>query len=184
MKTESKSHDLKFTIVNVVVTASLGQRCTLERLAGMHGFSYDTVVYHSAYFKDEATTGKVIIFATGKMISVGTKSFEAASRDLERAADKLATVGLTSRVPITAKTQNMVATADLERSINLDRLAIAVPGVVYDPEGFPGAIWHPSALPELTLLLFSNGKLVCVGLKQLGSLKRAKAIVRDLLAAL
>ena len=92
--------------------------------------------------------GKVIVFSTGKMISVGTKTVEAAVHDLEHAAERLVCLGLAARSLAKFSTQNIVATADLEQDINLEKIAIAVPGAVYEPEVFPGAIWHPRRVPR------------------------------------
>jgi len=69
---------LKISIVNVVATASLDRRVDLESLRESfpHKVVHDLEIYggRTAYFKSKKMQGKVSIFSSGKMISVGTKS--------------------------------------------------------------------------------------------------------------
>ena len=167
-------------IVNLVATADLGQSVRLESLCLAEGFTYDRGVYHCAYLKDGETKGKVCIFASGKLISIGTRDLPSAACDIEYAANRMAELGLVSNPAPRVKVQNIVAVADLGETINLERAAVALPDVLYEPEEFPGAIWRPPQLGEATLLIFGNGKVVCTGLKQLGSLKVARRILASL----
>jgi len=93
-------HELfpELSVVDVVATAQLGQTVDLDRLIVVNGFTYDRAIYHCAYFKDEKTTGKIVIFGTGNMISVGAKSYEAARQDLHYACTRLAELGLISEI--------------------------------------------------------------------------------------
>src|SRR5438128_2337 len=81
-------------IVNVLATSRIGQRVGLENLAIIPGFMYDKAIYHCAYFKDNETNARVLIFANGKMISIGTKSLKAARYDLRYTAHRLLKLGL------------------------------------------------------------------------------------------
>jgi TATA-box binding protein (TBP) (component of TFIID and TFIIIB) len=62
---------LKIEIVNLVATATLGERIDLEGLADLPFVSYDPARYFCAYFKDETMEAKVSILTSGKMIAVG-----------------------------------------------------------------------------------------------------------------
>ncbi len=167
-------------IVNLVATADLGQAVRLESLGLAEGFTYDRGVYHCAYLKDVGTKGKVCIFASGKLISVGTRDLPSAASDIKYAASRMAELGLVSNPTPGVKVQNIVAVADLGEPINLERAAQSLPDILYEPEEFPGAIWRPPQLGEATLLIFGNGKVVCTGLKQLGSLRVARRILAGL----
>lgn len=98
------------TVVNVVATAELAEMVDLYALAIADGFHYDTMIYHCAYLKDEKTVEKVSIFATGKMISVGAKTLDAAGHDLRYAANRLVEIGLVSRSDLEIRVRNIVAT--------------------------------------------------------------------------
>lgn len=169
----------RFKTVNVVMTANLAQSVNLRAVLGVAGFRYDRSVYHCAYLKDRKTTGKVSIFATGKMISVGTTNPSAARHDLEYATRRLLKLGLIQPIVLEAKVQNIVAVMDLGRRADLGRIALSVPDLIYEPEEFPGAIWHSPDFRGATILLFANGKVVCTGLKELGLLSLVESALKS-----
>ena len=160
--------DATFEIVNVVVTATLDRRIELERLHELFPKEviHDQEIYGGrvAYFKSKNMEGKVSIFTSGKMISVGTKSVEKAEKELKFVAKTL-----NVRLKAEPKIQNIVATANLGFEVDLYRIAtLNNIKTIYEPEQFAGAIIH-LPLPEkgvvASILLFASGKLVCVGLK-------------------
>jgi transcription initiation factor TFIID TATA-box-binding protein len=161
----------KLSVVNVVATADLRQSVDLERLALAQGFLYDQAIYPCAYLNDANTKAKVSIFASGKMISVGTKSFEAASRDLNYAAQRLTELGLISPIKVNARLQNVVATGDMGHAVDIEKLATELPSVIYEPEQFPGAIHYAKELEGASVLIFASGKVVFAGLKREGLLE-------------
>src|SRR3989338_54517 len=57
---------------------------------------------------------------------------------------------------------NIVASANLNTTIDLYNLAITIPSVEYEPEQFPGAILKLKE-PKVSMLLFKNGKVICSG---------------------
>ncbi len=59
---------------------------------------------------------------------------------------------------------NMVASASLGLELDLYNLALQIPEIDYEPDQFPGAILKFDK-PKASLLLFKNGKVVCVGCK-------------------
>ena len=60
---------------------------------------------------------------------------------------------------------NMVASASLGLELDLYALANKIKEIEYEPEQFPGAILKFKE-PKASLLLFKNGKVVCVGCKK------------------
>lgn len=61
---------------------------------------------------------------------------------------------------------NMVASASLGLELDLYALANKIPEIEYEPEQFPGAILKFKEPTKASLLLFKNGKVVCVGCKK------------------
>ncbi len=153
------------TIVNLVATAELKQPVSLEKLIQVEGFLYDTAIYKCAYLKDKNTKSKVSIFSTGKMISVGSKSFRAAKHDLHYASRRLEKLELITSTNISVKLQNIVATGDLGHTMDIERLSSKLPNVIYEPEQFPGAIYHAEELGGASILIFASGKVVLAGLR-------------------
>ena len=84
--------------------------------------------------------------------------------------------------------QNVVASAKLGHSIDLDAVVVAFPEVEYRPEVFPGLAFKLKK-PKTCTLIFSSGRMVCTGaksvkdarkavLKVVGKLKREGILVR------
>jgi len=168
---ESKVPVPKISIVNVVATAALDRSVDLESLKEFfpHEVVHDPKIYggRTAYFKSDRMQGKVSIFPSGKMISVGTKSVEKAQHELVLVASYLEDAGI-AKLKSPAKIQNIVATADLGFEPKLDSIKrVEGAQIIYEPEQFPGAIisFSLSEKSKATILLFSSGKIVCVGLK-------------------
>lgn len=75
---------------------------------------------------------------------------------------------------------NMVASASLGLELDLFQLAVKIKGIEYEPEQFPGAILKFED-PKASLLLFKNGKIVCVGCKRRDMIEKTVDKVRKLL---
>ncbi len=60
--------------------------------------------------------------------------------------------------------ENIVASASLNRELDLYAIARDLDNVEYEPEQFPGAILKLKK-PKTSLLLFKNGKMICTGAK-------------------
>jgi len=60
------------------------------------------------------------------------------------------------------KVVNIVGTALLGQAFDLDPIALALEGAEYEPEQFPGLIYHIEE-PKAAFLIFKSGKVVCTG---------------------
>lgn len=183
------SLEIDLKIVNVVATAVLDQPVDLESLHELFPriVIYDPTVYPPpapVYFKSKDMQGKVSIFPSGKMISVGTRSEEKARQELILVANRLKKAKV-AELKTKPKIENIVATADIGFKPDLDKIALAAEAkVVYEPEQFPGAIIHltiPKKTIRATILLFASGKVVCVGLKKT---EDANTVIQQLLHAI
>jgi TATA-box binding protein (TBP) (component of TFIID and TFIIIB) len=76
--------------------------------------------------------GKVSIFISGKMISVGTKSESKAFGELDFAVKYLTAEGLVRKVELNPKIQNLVVMVDFEHQINLEDFSIKN-RAIYEP---------------------------------------------------
>jgi TATA-box binding protein (TBP) (component of TFIID and TFIIIB) len=168
-----------FKVVNVVATAALDCSIDLDSLRERfpRRVIHNPEIYGGrvAYFKSKNMEGKVSIFPTGKMISIGTKSVEKARRELNFVAKNL-----NASLKTKPKIQSIVATADFETSIDLESFLSNIQReksfhAIYEPEQFPGAIikFPINDESEATILLFSSGKLVSAGLTTLELIRKA-----------
>lgn len=67
-------------------------------------------------------------------------------------------------IEIVPQIQNIVSTADLKCNLNLKEIALQENNVEYNPKRFSGLIMKIKD-PKTTALIFSNGKIVCLGSK-------------------
>ena len=59
---------------------------------------------------------------------------------------------------------NVVASTTIDQKLDLYKIQEKFPGVEYNPEQFPGAVFRLKN-PKTSTLLFSTGKMVCTGSK-------------------
>lgn len=156
-----------WSIVNVVATANLQQNVDFELIRQYPEIFHDSDVYSGrvAYFKEKRMEGKVSIFHSGKMISVGTKTEEEAHKELQMAANYLAEKGALKKVDIDSKIQNIVVVGNAHCLINLEKFSELEPKIIYEPEQFAGAIIRFQEPFKASILLFASGKFVITGLK-------------------
>jgi TATA-box binding protein (TBP) (component of TFIID and TFIIIB) len=156
---------VKIKIVNVVATASINQQVDFEALRQAKEIFHDSDVYGGrvAYFKKTGMEGKVSIFTSGKMISIGTKSESQAFNELETTVRFLVEKNFANPAKLEPRIRNIVVTVDFERIISLEKLA-ENQAIVYEPEQFPAAILHQEKPFKSTILVFSSGKAIITGL--------------------
>ena len=156
---------IKTTIVNVVATAVLDQKIDLYELRKFREIVHDPEVYGGrvAYFKSSEMIGKVSIFASGKMISVGTKSEKDAIHELEIVKDFLVEKDFVKPTILNHKIHNIVAVIDFKQSINLEELATKYK-MLYEPEQFSGCILKVEEPYKASVLIFYSGKMVVAGI--------------------
>ncbi|WGM90148.1 MAG: hypothetical protein NUK63_03270 [Candidatus Bathyarchaeum tardum] len=172
----------KYKIVNVVTTATLDQEIDFEAIRKLDNVFHDSDVYggRAAYFKTNEMQGKVSIFSSGKMISVGTKTREESFRELEEAKDFLVKSGFITEVSIEPKIRNLVISVDFGKTINLEDL-VYVYQIIYEPEQFPGGILRLSEPFKASVLIFSTGKVIITGLKAMNQIEKTIAHLKKCL---
>jgi transcription initiation factor TFIID TATA-box-binding protein len=78
--------------------------------------------------------------------------------------------------------ENVVASATIKQTIDLNAIVKAFPAVEYRPEQFPGLVFRLKK-PKTATLIFSSGKMVCTGAKSEGQAKKAvNKVVKELKA--
>lgn len=157
-------------IQNVVCTADLKQKVDIASFNEYEHLSSNLDLYRCGYVKDNAMTGRVTVFASGKLISVGTKSPEQAFTELQRAGNILKQYKLIHGFKIEPKVRNIVARFDLEKRTHLEELARTMPKSMYEPEQFPGLIFRIQ--DSCVALIFASGKGVLVGAKTISELNQ------------
>lgn len=152
-------------IQNTVATADLKQKVDIAQFNKYKHLSTNLELYRCGYVKDDTMTGRVSIFRTGKMISVGTKSPKQADTELKKAYQILKNYKFVKNVRIKSQVQNIVSRFNLNRNLPIETLARTLPRAIYEPEQFPGIIYKIQ--DSCTALLFASGKGVIAGAKSI-----------------
>jgi len=165
-----------------VATADLRQTVDLSWVSRLKHTAFNPNVYGGrvAYLKTPTMHGKVSIFSSGKLISVGSRSPAQAQEDLETVTAILTENNLIKPKKVKANLRNIVAVLDLVGPVDLEELSGCIGGI-YEPEQFPGLIFRNPAL-KVTYLIFSSGKTVIAGARNLNELEQASTSIKELIA--
>lgn len=168
-------------IVNVVTTADLKQPVDILIAGQFKDFLYDSEKYGGrvVYYKSKGMKGRVTIFRSGKMISVGTRSVDDAFNNLKLALNALLENKLAKSIILDMKIRNIVATINFMKPIDLEKTSQKL-GAIYEPDQFSGAILYLKK-PKVTTLLFSSGKVVITGAKKNNDFNEAVSQLSKLL---
>jgi len=104
-------------------------------------------------------------FSTFSGVEVTKESIKKIIKSLEK-------IGIKVTIKPEIKIQNIVASGNIGKDLNLNILAMKLPNTEYEPEQFPGLVYK-LAEAKATFLLFSNGKIVCTGTKSEKEVKDA-----------
>lgn len=155
--------NLDIVIQNVVATASLDQKIELlDIMKNFRNVEYRPKKFPGLVYRLKRPKTSTLIFRTGKMVCTGAKSEKLARRAVNRVVQELKDGGILIMSKPKTVVQNIVASANLKRNIDLELAADLLDNVMYEPEQFPGLIYRMPD-PKTVLLLFSSGKLVCTG---------------------
>jgi transcription initiation factor TFIID TATA-box-binding protein len=84
------------------------------------------------------------------------------------------------KVKASVNIENVVASATLEHTVDLDSITKSFPTAEYRPEQFPGLVFRLKK-PKTATLIFNSGKMVCTGAKSEGqAVKAVDKVVREL----
>ena len=169
----------KTTIVNMVISTDLKEHVNLDKLAS----TFPNTEYNPEQFpglimriKDPKTSA--LIFTSGRVVCTGAKNIKDAERSIQSIIHSLKKIDVHIKVKPVLHIQNMVASGMLGYDLNLNKLAISLTNVEYEPEQFPGLVYKIKD-PKTSFLLFGNGKIVVTGIKNEGELKRALVVLED-----
>jgi transcription initiation factor TFIID TATA-box-binding protein len=155
--------DLEITIQNVVASASLDQKFNLlDIVKTFSNVEYNPKRFPGLVFRLKRPKTATLIFSTGKMVCTGAKSEKLAKSAVHKVVRELKKNGIVVLGKPVIIIQNIVASANLQKKVDLETATDVMDNVMYEPEQFPGLIYR-MADPKTVLLVFTSGKIVCTG---------------------
>jgi transcription initiation factor TFIID TATA-box-binding protein len=169
------------TIQNIVASAALNQKINLKLIVEKFPHAeYNPKVFPGLVFRLKKPKTATLIFETGKMVCTGAKSEKEAIQAVNKVTKELKNQGIPITNKPTITVQNIVASAALGGEIDLESVVFKLKRVMYEPEQFPGAVYRMD-VPKVVFLIFSAGKLVCVGAKKEQEVYEAVSNIQKLL---
>ncbi|MEM4366502.1 MAG: TATA-box-binding protein [Candidatus Woesearchaeota archaeon] len=160
-----KESKREISIVNIVVSASLGRDIPLEKMAAtLSNTEYNPEQFPGLVIRIKEPKTSALIFSSGNIVFTGARSMEKVRESIRKIMKSLEKINIKIKQEPEVKIQNIVASGSIGMDLNLNVLAMKLENTEYEPEQFPGLVYKlPGA--RATFLLFSNGKIVCTGTK-------------------
>jgi transcription initiation factor TFIID TATA-box-binding protein len=168
-------------IENVVASATLKQNIDLSSIVRVFpGVEYRPEQFPGLVYRLKKPKTATLIFSSGKMVCTGAKSERQAKKAVMKVTDELKKNGIVIVGKPDITIQNIVASAGLGGSIDLEKSTYSLKRTMYEPEQFPGLIYRMDE-PKVVILLFASGKLVCTGAKKEEQVHEAVSKLQGLL---
>ena len=155
-------------IENVVASTAIGAKLDLNQVISVfEGAEYNKERFPGVVYRTKSPKTASLIFGSGKIVCTGAKSIADVDVGLSKVFEKLREMGIQIMDKPEIKIQNIVASANLGRVLNLNAIAIGLglENIEYEPEQFPGLVYRMSS-PKVVMLLFGSGKIVITGGKK------------------
>ena len=158
-----KSSKKEIKVVNIVVSSSLEHDIPLEKMAAtLSNTEYNPEQFPGLVIRIKDPKTSALIFSSGKIVCTGAKTLDKVEESIQQIIKYLERINVTITVKPKIKIQNVVASGDIYKDLNLNDLAMQLENTEYEPEQFPGLVYKLIDA-RATFLLFSNGKIVCTG---------------------
>lgn len=160
---EMKGRDIR--VVNIVVSSDLKHDVPLEKMAAtLSNTEYNPEQFPGLVQRIKEPRTSALIFSSGKIVCTGARNMQEVEESIQKIIKSLEKIGIMIKIKPEINIQNMVASGSVGMDLNLNKLAMKLDNVEYEPEQFPGLVYKLKAA-KATFLLFSNGKVVCTGTK-------------------
>ena len=162
--TDGKGRETPFTNEQYVAPTD-GKDIVLTDVAkNLPGVDFNREQFPGLVFKLKDPKTAALIFSSGKLVCTGAKSIDDSKLAIRKTVDLMREIDTEIPHEFEIKIQNIVASANLESTLNLEAVALELENTEYEPEQFPGLVYRLTD-PKVVLLLFGSGKVVCTGAK-------------------
>jgi transcription initiation factor TFIID TATA-box-binding protein len=173
-------------IENIVASGVIADSIDLERISEkIKNCELNAKRFPGAVYRIEKPKIASLIFSSGKVVLTGIRRKEDLHIGLGIIMESLRGAGIdTYDVPQVAVT-NIVCSYDMGRYINLNKVVITLnlENIEYEPEQFPGLVYRIED-PKIVALLFSSGKIILTGGKNIEDIKRGLDVLEQRLEAI
>ena len=169
---DNKYESLK--IENIVASGVIADSIDLSEVSKkVKNCELNTKRFPGAVYRIENPKIASLIFSSGKVVLTGIRDKQALTAGLKIIISSLKEAGVdTHKEPKVAIT-NIVCSYDIGKYINLNKVVITLnlENIEYEPEQFPGLVYRIKD-PKIVALLFSSGKIILTGGKNMEDIKK------------
>ncbi len=166
---------MEVCVQNIVASVVTGESFDLNYISSkLEEAEYSPERFPGLIYKLKEPKTALLVFTSGKLVCTGAKTVEMVHEAVDKVRKRFEEIGIKMNKDPEIKVQNIVATSDLKNDINLNSIAITLglENVEYEPEQFPGLVYRIRE-PKAVALLFTTGKVVCTGTKNVEDIKIA-----------
>ncbi len=160
-------------IENIVATAAFGIRIPLEKIVGhVEGSEYEPEQFPGLVYRIKDPKAAMLIFSSGKVVCTGARSIADVRKAIAKVAKMIKSLKLDVPKKYKIQIENIVASTQIPARLDLDKIAFQLENSEYEPNQFPGLVFRIKD-PKAVFLLFSTGKVVCIGTRKVGDIVSA-----------
>jgi transcription initiation factor TFIID TATA-box-binding protein len=136
--------------------------------------------FPGAVYRIEDPKIACLIFSSGKIVLTGIRDHKALADGLAIVIKSLKEVGIEPLKEPKVAITNMVCSYDLGKYININKLTVTLnlENIEYEPEQFPGLVYRIKD-PKIVVLIFSSGKIILTGGRNLEDVRRGLDILEQ-----
>lgn len=174
-------------IVNIVASQRMANNLDINEVAYVLGIDFEQEQFPGMVYRCEDPKVCILLFRSGKAVATGAKDFEDIEISFKKLREDLESndFELYPEEACETSLHNLVVTCDFshiigDSKLNLMNLMFHLPfdKTEYEPEQFPGLIYRLDD-PKVVFLIFSSGKCVITGSKDLEEAQEAENNLRD-----
>ncbi|HJJ39345.1 MAG TPA: TATA-box-binding protein [Methanocorpusculum sp.] len=173
-------------IENIVASGVIADEINLAEISSkIEGCELNTKRFPGAVFRIDEPRMASLIFSSGKVVLTGIRNENSLDEGLEKVLTSLKGAGVKLLNKPEVAVTNIVCSYDIGKFINLNRIVakLSLEAIEYEPEQFPGLVYRIKD-PKIVALLFSSGKIILTGGKNLDDVRRGldvlEASIKDI----
>ncbi|HZD42461.1 MAG TPA: TATA-box-binding protein [Methanomicrobiales archaeon] len=171
-------------IENIVASGVIADSIDLLEVSSkIRSCELNTKRFPGAVYRIDNPKIASLIFSSGKVVLTGIRDKKDLDKGLSIIIQSLKNAGVNTYDEPQVAVTNIVCSYDIGKYINLNKVVITLnlENIEYEPEQFPGLVYR-IADPKIVALLFSSGKIILTGGKNLDDIKRGLDFLENKLA--
>ena len=172
-------------VENIIVASHLGKEIELIKLATeLPNARYSSSGNPSVIIEIDTNDSKKaagVLFGNGKILVTGVTTLEKGKEVILSLRKMVKAVDAKVSMKRAIKLENMVVRSNLERTLDLQAIALAIPGTEYDPTRFKGLVLRMDD-PNASFILFQSGVLIVTDIVSEAKAKKALNALKQFMA--